>query len=196
MFDTFSFSSIETAFSRRENAFCMLVCAPRLYSGHLWKISQKSHECQRRLGHGTKTSQRMYWENGSARPLTSELTVGRVHQKLLRGDKKSIRRTSLEALILPTTVSCIPRKHLLMKPYPQQLVQAMMADEKQKHKHGAMWRACHTSSWKPSGLEQRIPTKLKTVTQDMLPGVWEDLEYWLDVYHVSGGEHIEHLWNR
>ena len=45
-------------------------------------------------------------------------------------------------------------------------------------------------------LQQRITTALQTVTQDMLQRIWEELKYRIDVCRVSGGAHIEHLWNR
>ena len=48
----------------------------------------------------------------------------------------------------------------------------------------------------PANLEevkQRITTALQTATQDMLQRVLEELEYRIDVYHVSDGAHIEHL---
>ena len=42
-------------------------------------------------------------------------------------------------------------------------------------------------------LKQRITIALKTVTQDMLHRVWEELDYRLDVCRVTGGAHIKHL---
>ena len=42
-------------------------------------------------------------------------------------------------------------------------------------------------------LKQRITIALETVTQDMLHRVWEELDYRLDVFRVTGGAHIEHL---
>ena len=53
---------------------------------------------------------------GSGRPATAEGKVERVRQTLLRIPKKSIRRTSMENLIPPTTVWQLVRKRLVMKP--------------------------------------------------------------------------------
>ena len=55
-------------------------------------------------------------------------------QKLLRSSKKSLRRTSQETLIPPTTVWRVVRKRLVMKLYKLQLVQAITADGKQRRK--------------------------------------------------------------
>ena len=71
---------------------------------------------------------------GSGRPRTSEETVERVCKKILHSPRKSLRRTSLETQISPTTVWRILRKRLIMKPYKLQLVQAMAAVDRQKHK--------------------------------------------------------------
>ena len=40
-------------------------------------------------------------------------------------------------------------------------------------------------------LKQRITIALETVTQEMLHGVWEELDYRLDVCQVTGGAHID-----
>ena len=42
-------------------------------------------------------------------------------------------------------------------------------------------------------LKQRITIALETVTEDVLHRVWEELDYRLDVFRVTGGAHIEHL---
>jgi len=44
-------------------------------------------------------------------------------------------------------------------------------------------------------LKQRITIALVTITQYMLHRVWEELDYRLDVWQVTGGAHIEHLQN-
>eukprot|EP00106_Octopus_bimaculoides_P007323 XP_014774765.1 PREDICTED: uncharacterized protein LOC106872333 [Octopus bimaculoides] len=75
---------------------------------------------------------------GFGQLVTSEETVERVRQKLLRSPKNSIRRTRLETQIPPTAVWRVLRKHLLMKPYKLHFVQAIMADDKRMRKHGAM----------------------------------------------------------
>ena len=46
-----------------------------------------------------------------------------------------------------------------------------------------------------SELKQRITIALETVTQDMLHCVWEELEYRLDMFQITGNVHIEHLQN-
>ena len=42
-------------------------------------------------------------------------------------------------------------------------------------------------------LRQRITTALQTVTQDMVPRVWEELEQTIDVCRALHDAHIEHL---
>ena len=42
-------------------------------------------------------------------------------------------------------------------------------------------------------LNQRITATLQTVTNDMLQRVLEELQYRIDLCHVSGGAHIEKL---
>ena len=48
--------------------------------------------------------------------------------------KKSLRRRSQETQIPPATIFHILRKRLIMEPYKLQLVQAIMAEDKQKRK--------------------------------------------------------------
>ena len=48
--------------------------------------------------------------------------------------QKVHKKNKYETLILPTTVWRVARKHLVMKPYKLQLVQAITADDKQKRK--------------------------------------------------------------
>ena len=45
-------------------------------------------------------------------------------------------------------------------------------------------------------LRQRISFALNVVTEDMLQLVWQVLNYRLDRCCVTGGAHIEHLWNQ
>ena len=73
-------------------------------------------------------------EKGSGRPATAEGKVERIRQTLLRSPKKSIRRTSMETQIPPTTVWRVARKLLVMKPYKLQVVQAITAADKRKRK--------------------------------------------------------------
>ena len=44
-------------------------------------------------------------------------------------------------------------------------------------------------------LKQRITSALDNDTWDMLQDVWQELNYQLDMRHVTGGVHIEHLRN-
>ena len=71
---------------------------------------------------------------GSGRPATAEGKVERIRQTLLRSPKKSIRRTSMETLIHPTTIWREVRNRLAMKPCKLQVVQAIAAAEKRKRK--------------------------------------------------------------
>ncbi|XP_036357992.1 uncharacterized protein LOC115210815 isoform X2 [Octopus sinensis] len=135
---------IEMAFTGIEKAFCVLEYAQiqsnkTVQCAFVRKFSKKSstpmqiwtlHKNFREEGYLCRAK-------GFGQPLTSEETVERVRQNLLRSPKKSIR-SSLETQIPPPTVWCILRKRLLMKPYKLQLVQAITADDKRMHKHGAM----------------------------------------------------------
>ena len=71
---------------------------------------------------------------GSGQPATAEGKVERIRQTLLRNPKKSIRRTSVETPIPPTTVWRAGRKSLVVKPYELQAVQAITAADKRRHK--------------------------------------------------------------
>ena len=75
---------------------------------------------------------------GSGRPRSIRRDVERVNEKTLQSPKKSLRRTSLETQISPTTVWRILRKRLIMWPYKLQLIQAIRAEYKRKHKSN--WR--------------------------------------------------------
>ena len=42
-------------------------------------------------------------------------------------------------------------------------------------------------------LHDRITAAVALIDLDMLTRVWNELDYWLDVCHISQGGHIEHL---
>ena len=42
-------------------------------------------------------------------------------------------------------------------------------------------------------LKVRIRTAIETITTDMLPTVWNELVYCVDVCRITKGAHIEHL---
>ena len=42
-------------------------------------------------------------------------------------------------------------------------------------------------------LKQRITTSVANVDEDMLTSVWTELDYHIDICHVTKGSHIEHL---
>jgi len=42
-------------------------------------------------------------------------------------------------------------------------------------------------------LKNRITAALETITPDLLSRVWQELDYRLDVCHVTKGAYIEHL---
>jgi len=43
------------------------------------------------------------------------------------------------------------------------------------------------------GLKNRITAAAETITPDLLSRVWQELDYRLDVSHVTKGAYIEHL---
>jgi hypothetical protein len=63
------------------------------------------------------------------RPSVSDATVERVRACFQRSPQKSTRRAILELHLPQTTVSKILRKHLLMKPYKLQLVEALKPED-------------------------------------------------------------------
>ena len=42
-------------------------------------------------------------------------------------------------------------------------------------------------------LKRRISAAVELTTEDMLARVWEEMEYRLDICHVTRGAHIQHL---
>ena len=42
-------------------------------------------------------------------------------------------------------------------------------------------------------LKVRVRTAVETITADMLPTVWNELDYRVDVCRITKGAHIEHL---
>jgi hypothetical protein len=44
-----------------------------------------------------------------------------------------------------------------------------------------------------SDLKTRIGAAMVTITPDLLIRVWQELDYRLDVCHVTKGAHVEHL---
>jgi len=42
-------------------------------------------------------------------------------------------------------------------------------------------------------LKQSITTAVASVDEDMLRSVWTELDYHIDICHVTKGSHIEHL---
>ena len=43
-------------------------------------------------------------------------------------------------------------------------------------------------------LQDRIRAAVQTVDGNMLKGVWLELDYPIDIFRVTKGAHIEHLW--
>ena len=52
---------------------------------------------------------------------------------------------------------------------------------------------CSSSSRKYPGTEGTNQKAIETITADMLPPVWNELHYRVDVYRITKGAHIEHL---
>ena len=42
-------------------------------------------------------------------------------------------------------------------------------------------------------IKVRIRTAIETITADMLPAVWNELDYRVDVCRITKGAHTEHL---
>ena len=128
-------------FTSREKAFCVLEYA-RTNSN---KTEQRAFV--RKFTKKSPTAKQIWsWKKkfedegclsrakGSGRPATAKGKVEWIRQTLMRSPKKSIRTTSMETLISPTTVWGVVRKRLVMKPYKLQVVQAITAADKRKRK--------------------------------------------------------------
>ena len=128
-------------FTSRKKAFCVLKYARTNQSktvqrASVRKFSKKSPTAKQIWSWKKKFEDEgcLCRAKGSGQPATAEGKVERIRQTLLRNPKKSIRRTSMETLIPPTTVWRVVRKCLVMKPYKMQVVQAITAPDKRKHK--------------------------------------------------------------
>ena len=128
-------------FTNREKVFCVLEYAPTNLNkteqcAFVRKFAKKSPSAKQIWSWKKKFEDKgcLCKEKGSRQPATAEGKVEQICQTLLQSPKKSIRRTSMETLIPPTTIWQVVRKHLVMKPYKLQLIQAITADDKQKHK--------------------------------------------------------------
>ena len=128
-------------FTSREKAFCVLEYAransnKTVQRAFVRKFSKKSPAAKQIWSWKKKFKDEgcLCRAKGSGRPATAEGKVKRIRQTLLRSPKKSTRRTSMETLIPPTTVWQVVRKRLVMKPYKQQVVQAITAADKRKRK--------------------------------------------------------------
>ena len=65
--------------------------------------------------------------------------------------------------------------------------------------YGDMWRDWSIPrplSASIDEMKQRITSALDNVIGDLLQRVWQEVNYRLDVCRVTGGAHIEHLWNQ
>ena len=129
-------------FTSREKAFCVLEYAQTNSN----KVVQRAFD--REFSKKSPTAKQIWsWKKkfkdegclcrakGSGWLATAEGQVNWICQTLLQSHKKSIRRTTMETLIPPMTAWQVVRKHLVMKPYKLQVVQAITADDKRKHKH-------------------------------------------------------------
>ena len=52
----------------------------------------------------------------------------------------------------------------------------------------------HHSPQNVRELQDRIRAAVQTVDGNMLKRVWQELEYRMDIFRVTSGAHIEHLW--
>lgn len=141
------------------------------------------------------------WAKGPGRQQTPEETVERIRQELLLSLKESVRITSLETQIPPTTVW-----------RPEETLADETLQAAARSGHNGRWQGkaqtiliwpprspdmtpCDFFLWgdvkgmvyvpllstHPEELKQRITTALEIAAQDMLLRVWEELDYRLDV---------------
>jgi hypothetical protein len=60
--------------------------------------------------------------------------------------------------------------------------------------YGIQVLATHASTWVQRSMPKaRIIAAVKNIDAPMLSRVWQELEYRIDVRHVTRGTHIEHL---
>ena len=128
-------------FTSREKAFCVLEYArtnsnKTVQRAFVRKFSKKLPTVKQIWNWKKKFEDEgcLYRAKGSGRPATTEGKVERIRQTLLQSPKKSIRRTSMETLIPPTTVWRVVGKSLVMKPCKLLVVQDITAADKRKHK--------------------------------------------------------------
>lgn len=141
MFVAFIFTGIEMPFTTKEKAFCVLEYARTQSNKTVQRAFVREFSKKSPTGIQIWTWHKKFKKGGClcrakgfGRLQTSEEVVERVRENLVRSPKKSIRRTSLEVNIPPTTVWRVLKKRLLIKPYKLQLVQAITADDKKKRK--------------------------------------------------------------
>ena len=128
-------------FTSREKAFCVLEYArtnsnKTVQRAFVRKFFKKSPTAKQIWSWKKKFEDEgcLSRAKGSGRPATAEGEIEQIRQTLLPSPKKSIRRTSMETLIPPTTVWRVVRKRLAMKPYKLQVVHAITAADQQKRK--------------------------------------------------------------
>ena len=128
-------------FTSREKTFCVLEYArtnsnKTVQRAFVRKFSEKSPTAKQIWSWKKKFEDEgcLCRAKVSGRPATAKRKVKRICQTLLQSPKKSIRRTSMETLIFPTTVWRVVGKRLVMKPYKLQVVQVITAADKRKRK--------------------------------------------------------------
>jgi hypothetical protein len=123
--------------TKQENAFCVLDYA------QCKSVATVQCNFRRRFGKDPPTRKSIYdWHRkfettgclrkgkSLSRPRVSEENVQRIWQAFLRSPKKSIPKASHELQIPQTTVWKVLLKHLRLKQYKLQLVQALKANDK------------------------------------------------------------------
>jgi hypothetical protein len=114
-----------------------------------------------------------------------------------------------------TTVWRVLRKRLVFKPYRIQMVQQLSDEDHRRRLDFCLqlqdlmssmimsWKRRSSvtkrpgfrpniASW-PRWPKARIISLVKNIDAPMLTCVWQELEYRIDVCHVTRGAHIEHL---
>ena len=63
-----------------------------------------------------------------------------------------------------------------------------------------LWGYVKNNAYKPPlpqnlrELQDRIRAAVETIDGNMLKGVWQELDFRIDICRVTKGAHIEHLW--
>ncbi|KAL4131917.1 hypothetical protein QTP88_009149 [Uroleucon formosanum] len=114
--------------TEQRKAFCVL----RIEKCESFNIEPPTAQSIRRWHKTLQETGCLCKGKSSGRPRTSDENVEQIRQSFVRCPQKSVRQSSRELAIPPTTVWRVLRRRLRLKPYRIQLLQALHDDDMQK----------------------------------------------------------------